>query len=133
MSLCEGTAGAGFQIALEPARDLFVGKLHRYNDDPWSTSSCVDVEPVVVPGESANNIRRNSDVVSIVFALASEDVHEPRVSMIHVVRVRTNRAEGSFVIQARIHRGKRGIADSAQGGITHVSKDDVVLSKLGDA
>ena len=92
MAFGEGSAGAGLQVSLESACDEFIGKLHRHDDDPRSISCGVTVQSVIVPSESAGDVRRESDVVSIGIALASEDVHEA-FRLRHEREARRNRAE----------------------------------------
>ena len=75
--LGERSSRTGLEVAFEPKRRRFVGKLDRHNDVPRSMANGVAAGTIVVPVEAFVHIARDTDVVASGIAFAAQNVDEP--------------------------------------------------------
>ena len=76
MPLRKGTAGAGFEVALEAERAFLIPKLEGYHENPWTKACGMFRSPAVVYLEPLHDIRGYPAVVARTVLEAADNVHE---------------------------------------------------------
>jgi hypothetical protein len=86
----ERAAGAGLQVAFEPAGDCRVAELERHDERPRARGPRDAGWTFVVPVQATSDVTRQADVVAIGASVTSEDVDE--AASFHGRATRTKRA-----------------------------------------
>ncbi len=83
MTLGERATGTGLEILFESGCQRFIGKFDAHVEFPWTIFSSMQHLTVVVFCQATDNIRRETDVVSLRIFGALEDVNKSSCKFTH--------------------------------------------------